>query len=102
MERPETEYWKVLWHHDFQEEPVVLIMEIDQDGYETKKVQEYRDGRILMADEHHEGRTIGLSEIAVGSIDEVAAQPEFSAHVISNAKFEEWWDRAQWPIHLGD
>lgn len=91
------EYWKVEWHHDFTEEPTVLFSEIGDDGYETRKVQVYRDGRILKADEEHEHALIGLSEIPVGDIADVAAQAEFSAWVISKSDFYKVWDQADWP-----
>ncbi|WP_240139259.1 DUF6881 domain-containing protein [Streptomyces sp. MUM 178J] len=91
------EHWKVYWRHEFQEEPVVLYSEIGDDGYEVRKVQEYRDGRVLRADSLHDTAEIGLSEIPVGPIEDVQAQPEFSASVIERAEFEEMWRRASWP-----
>ena len=94
------DYWKVEWHHDFTEEPIVLFSEIGEDGYETRKIQLYRDGRLLKADEAHENGTIGLSEIPVGDIADVAAQAEFSAWVISKSDFYEVWDQASWPTEI--
>ncbi|MCA6095042.1 hypothetical protein LE181_23080 [Streptomyces sp. SCA3-4] len=91
------EYWSVVWHHDFAEEPILLLSEVGEDGYENRKVVEFRDGRLLKADGQHEGRMVGLSEIPVGAIEEVAAQPEFSAQFISRHEFEEAWARAVWP-----
>ena len=88
------EYWKVHWLHDFEVEPVTLLSEIGEDGYEVRKIQQYRDGRLLKADSHHETAEIGLSEIPVGQIENVAAQPEFSAFVISRDEFEDVWSRA--------
>ncbi|MFG2399428.1 DUF6881 domain-containing protein [Streptomyces lydicus] len=87
-------YWKVIWHHEFKDEPIVLFSEIGEDGYETRKVQEYRDGRRLRTDGTDETREIGLSEIPVGDIEDVAAQPEFSASVISLADFEVAWNQS--------
>ncbi|WP_372410589.1 hypothetical protein [Streptomyces luteireticuli] len=91
------EYWKVVWHHDFKEEPVVLFSEIGADRYETRKVAEFRDGQVLKADESHEGPMVGLSEVPVGVIEDVMGQPEFSASLISHREFEEVWDQAVWP-----
>ncbi|MFC9995560.1 DUF6881 domain-containing protein [Nocardia sp. NPDC127526] len=87
-------YWKVIWHHDFDAEPIVIFSEIAEDGYETRKVQEYRDGRLLRTDGTDETAEIGLSEIPVGEIEDVAAQPEFSAFVISPEQFDDVWGRA--------
>ncbi|MFF0781309.1 DUF6881 domain-containing protein [Streptomyces sp. NPDC003720] len=90
------EYWKVDWLHDFQSEPTTLFNEIGDDGYEVRKVQHYRDGRKLKADALHESAEIGLSEIPVGAIEDVAGQPEFRATPITGAAFEEAWRSASW------
>jgi hypothetical protein len=96
------EYWKVDWLHDFQSEPVRFYSEIGHDGYEIRKIQHYRDGRILKADEFHESAEIGLSEIPVGSIKDVASQPEFSAFSISREEFEQAWRCATWSTGESD
>jgi hypothetical protein len=90
------EYWKVDWLHDFPSEPTRIYSEVGQDGYEVRKVQYYRDGRRLKADELHESAEIGLSEIPVGTIEEVARQPEFSASLINRDEFEQAWTNASW------
>lgn len=90
------EYWKVDWNHEFEVEPVTFYSEIGEDGYEVRKVQRYRDGRLLKADSGHESGEVGLSEIPVGAIEDVAAQPEFSALVISKEDFEAEWNRAEY------
>ncbi|MFE3592981.1 DUF6881 domain-containing protein [Streptomyces niveus] len=95
------EHWKVEWVHDFSAEPVTIYSEVGDDGYETRKIQKFRDGRILKADEHHETGEIGLSEAPVGPIEEVAEQPEFHAFHISLSEFEELWERARWPQRNG-
>lgn len=89
-------HWKVDWLHDFQEEPTRLYSEIDDTGYEVRKIQHYRDGRQLKADAFHETGEIGLSEIPMGNIEDVAAQPEFAAHVIDEEEFELAWRDAVW------
>jgi hypothetical protein len=88
------DYWKVIWHHDFDTEPVVLYNEIGEDGYEVRKVDEYCDGRLAWADETREVDGTRLGEIPVGPIEDVQAQAEFSAFVITKEQFEVMWDRA--------
>jgi enamine deaminase RidA (YjgF/YER057c/UK114 family) len=90
-------YLKVVWHHDYPDEPVVIFSRIGDDGYEVRKVVHYRDGWSEWADESHESDTVGLSEVPVDSIEEIAAQAEFEPVVISSAQFEEIWRRAQEP-----
>ncbi|MEU1011017.1 hypothetical protein [Streptomyces sp. NPDC005890] len=73
------EYWKVTWSRELQSEPVGFYSEIGRDGYEVRKIQLYQDGRALKAGKSHESAEIGLSEVPVGSIEDVASQPVFSA-----------------------
>ncbi|MFF4392662.1 DUF6881 domain-containing protein [Streptomyces sp. NPDC001552] len=89
-------YWQVNWLHDTPEDPVTIYSEIGEDGYETRKVHVYLDGSMLRADEHHESREIGLGEIPVGDIADVAAQPEFQAKVVTQAVFESVWEKSSW------
>ncbi|MFJ2399506.1 DUF6881 domain-containing protein [Streptomyces sp. NPDC087843] len=96
------EYWKVDWLHEFKDEPTRFYSEIGPDGYEVRKIQHYRDGRELRADEAHESSEIGLSEIPVGPIEDVASQPEFAARLISREEFEHVWQNASWSTRLPD
>ncbi|MFI0422952.1 DUF6881 domain-containing protein [Spongiactinospora sp. 9N601] len=88
---------RVEWHHDFPEEPVELYSEIDDEGYELRKVQVFRDERLERADAETETAATGLSEVPIGSVDEIDAQDEFSASMISRAEFEHMWSRAAVP-----
>lgn len=96
MERTEMDYWEVHWLHDFEAEPVAFFSAIGEDGYEVRKVQEYRDGRRLRTDAQHESGDVWLSEIPVGSINDVQSQPEFTARTITQDEFEEVWRQASW------
>ncbi|WP_330288090.1 DUF6881 domain-containing protein [Streptomyces sp. NBC_00576] len=91
------EYWKVDWLHDFQFEATRIYNEIGDDGYEVRKVYQYRDGRNLKADEVHESDEIGLGTTPVGPIEDVVAQSEFEAVVIARQEFETEWQSASWP-----
>ncbi|UNZ17802.1 hypothetical protein [Streptomyces sp. 891-h] len=87
-------YWRVHWHHGFDDEPVVIHSEIGGDGYEVRKVETFRDGRLGWADEAESCGGTGLGEIPVGPIEDVQAQAEFTACVISAEEFDAVWDRA--------
>lgn len=82
------------WHHDFDDEPVLLHSEIDDEGVERRKVDEYSDGRLDFADETREMGTTRLSETAVPAAEEIDAQDEFSVEIIDGAVFDEIWRRA--------
>ncbi|WP_028648594.1 DUF6881 domain-containing protein [Nocardiopsis sp. CNT312] len=87
-------YVKVAWAHDFADEPVLYLSELGDDGYETRKVQFYRDGRSERADGSCETATFGLAEIPFPPLEEISAQPEFTAQVIAAEEFERVWKEA--------
>jgi hypothetical protein len=88
-------YQKVEWHHEFPDEPVLLYAEINELGMETRKVDIYRDGRWNHADATRWTGTTKLSIEPMPSIEEIAAQSEFSPIEIGAEEFEEAWRRAQ-------
>ncbi len=85
---------RVIWHHDLAEEPTVLYSEVDDDGFELRKVDEYRDGRLDLADEVMQTGTTQLADQLMPSIEEIAAQEEFEPREISRDEFEAAWLRA--------
>lgn len=85
---------RVHWHHEFPEEPVELYSEIGEDGYELRKVQVFRDGRLERADADSETPLTGLAEVPVGSVEEIGAKNEFSPDVITRSEFERMWSLA--------
>lgn len=87
-------YLRVRWLHAFSDEPVVLYAEIDEDGYETRKVDEYRDGRLDVADERTETGSTRLSELPCPPLEEINADEEFDGHEIEAREFEDVWHRA--------
>jgi hypothetical protein len=90
-----VKYVKVRWDHHFTDDPVLYISELGDDGYETRKLQRYQDGRWEWADEGHETATVGLSEIPFPSVEEISGQPGFDAEVISKEEFERTWAEAR-------
>lgn len=81
-----SNYLKVDWMHDLTDEPVVLCSEIADSGAETRKVEVYRDGRHDYADDSVATGSTMLSEAPFPSVDEIAAQPEFSVETISRGR----------------
>ncbi|MEU2724641.1 DUF6881 domain-containing protein [Streptomyces smyrnaeus] len=86
--------WRVHWHHDFDDEPVVMYSQIGDDDYEARKVEIFRDGRMGWADEAGSYGGTGLGEIPVGPIADVREQADFTAWVISAEEFDAAWSRA--------
>ncbi|MFI6368813.1 DUF6881 domain-containing protein [Nocardia sp. NPDC050630] len=88
-------YLKVLWSHDFDTEPVELFSEIGEDGYEARKVDVYRDGRLDWADAGSETGTTFLSSGPLPPLDEINSEADFVAEMIEASEFENVWSRAQ-------
>jgi hypothetical protein len=86
-------YQKVLWHHDFPGEPVVLYSEIES-GFEVRKVEVYRDGRHDCADRSRSTGTTMLGERLMPDVEDINQDPEFSATAITEDEFEAVWRRA--------
>jgi hypothetical protein len=91
----EMHYQRVVWHHDHDDEPVVLWSEVGDNGYERRKVDEYRDGRLDWAGETaHTGATL-LGDQRVPPLDEINADDAFKAVAISPKDFHVIWVRAR-------
>ncbi|GAB3812102.1 DUF6881 domain-containing protein [Micromonospora zhanjiangensis] len=88
-------YVKVSWQHDFDNEPVLYLSELDDGGYEARKVEFFRDGAADWADETRETETIGLSDVPFPTAEEIAAHSEFKVEEISSVEFEQAWRRVR-------
>jgi len=88
-------YVKTIWNHELDDEPVHYFSELDEDGYEVRKVQLFRDGRSEWADTDHETASVGLSEIPFPSVAEISESEECAAEEISAENFEEIWNSAR-------
>jgi hypothetical protein len=82
------------WHHDLDDEPVLLYEELDADRYETRKVHEYRDGRLVRSDRIALELGTSLSPEALPSVSEIEAQPEFTVLPLTAEEFETVWAKA--------
>ncbi|MCP4305661.1 MAG: hypothetical protein GY788_12430 [bacterium] len=94
-------YIKVKWIHEFENEPVLLFSEIDTERWEKRKVEVYANGHMDFADTKQEtGKTfLGLEPLP--SLEQIASDPQFQPVAISEAEFEDVWERARsgalWP-----
>ena len=88
-------YLKVLWNHTFEDEPVELLSEIDANREETRKVERYRNGALAFAGPSGASGTTRLSDSRIPTLQQIAANPEFSPVEIDQATFERAWRSAQ-------
>lgn len=84
-------YIAVQWNQTNPEYPVWLYSEIDDAGWEQRKVEVYADGTHDFAGE---GRHTGSTELGLDVVPptaEIATNPEFSPREISREEFEVLW-----------
>lgn len=86
-------YLKVIWHHEFPDEPVVMLSEI-RDGREVRKVEKFRDGRAQYAGPSGESGDTVLSETPLPPAGEIARDPQFTVEPTDAHEFEAEWDAA--------
>ena len=87
-------YIRVNWHHNFPDEPVLLYSEIDEDRYEVRKVEVYRDGRCDFADAVSSTGTTMLGEIPTPALEEIREEGGFEPVEIGADEFEMMWKKA--------
>lgn len=87
-------YIKVAWRHTFPDEPTLLYSEVDENGWEQRKVYFFRNGPPGFASSMESTRSVVLGEKPLPPISEIAADPQFSPEEIGREEFEEIWIKA--------
>lgn len=86
-------YIAVRWKHQDPDEPILLYCEIDDAGWEVRKVDVYRDGRIGYADESESMGDTWLASEPVPPLAEIASDPQFEPTEITKDEFEQIWSK---------
>ncbi len=84
-------YTFVRWIHSTPTEPVLLLSEIDDDGFEFRKVDIYSDGRIALATRTSSDGATFLSYEKYPELTEINSSAEFDAISGSADVFEWFW-----------
>ena len=87
-------YIRVKWTHAFPDEPVWLYSEIDDERWESRKVDIFPDGHLERADNQREIGSTFLSVEPIPELGEINAQDEFEAVEIDGREFEQVWASA--------
>lgn len=88
-------YIHCLWIHKFSEYPVVLVSEVDDNGFEIRKIEYWRNGQIGIADEDtSESNVTQLGLYSIGTLGEINSDEQFSATEITKEEFEKHWSLA--------
>jgi hypothetical protein len=87
-------YIRVNWVHSFPDEPRVLYSEIDDERWETRKVEEFREGRLGFAAAEMSAEGTKLGEEPIPALAEIGSDPQFQPVEITRAEFEAIWQKA--------
>jgi hypothetical protein len=83
------------WFHDFADEPCCIYSELDDERYETRKIEVFKDGTTTRASTEDLKRDpMALADQPIPSVEEVNAYPEFHMEEISVTEFEDLWKSA--------
>jgi hypothetical protein len=84
-------YLDIKWTHKDPGAPVRLYIEVGEDGYESRKVELYADGRKGFADSSEEAGGTSLGFMPVPSLAELKTLPEYQPKEISQEEFQRNW-----------
>ncbi|MFD2332898.1 DUF6881 domain-containing protein [Cohnella sp. GCM10020058] len=92
---------KVIWFHQNIEYPVLLYSELNQIRFEKRKVEQYRNGRIGIAD-HDLSLNAMLGICEVPSLAEINMNQEFYGFEINKDEFECVWNEALQKLNINN
>lgn len=84
-------YLDVLWRHASPSEPVRLLSEVDETGWELRKLEFFFDHRVGYAGAGVESGGTRLSSEPLPPLAEINAQREFDGREVDRAVFESLW-----------
>jgi hypothetical protein len=87
-------YIHVTWNHESLDDPIELYSELDDESWEVRKLEVFRNGRIGYADAFDSTESTRLGIEPVPRLDQIALDPEFHLKVIDRAEFERLWNSA--------
>jgi hypothetical protein len=86
-------YIRVRWIHSSPAEPTELYSEIDDAGWETRKVELFADGTAGFAGAGEAAGSTELGESPVPSLETIASDPQFKSEAICKEDFEKLWSK---------
>lgn len=84
-------YLDITWQHDSEDDPYRLVSEVGADGFEKRKLEFFKNGRVGYASEIESSDTTMLGTNQIPDLDVITAQPGFSGEKISEQAFEQLW-----------
>ncbi len=90
--RSPRQFLSVKWIHTLEDEPVLMVSELDSSLNELRKIEYFKDGSVGIASRRRSSNGTMLSIEPLPPIDTINADPQFVAEEISEAEFEAQWD----------
>lgn len=88
------EYQHTAWKHHRSDTPVEIYSELDEERWETRKVEVFADGGLRYSDGVDSTGTCDLSDQPLPPIDPNFENRTLVATAIDESAFERMWDRA--------
>ncbi len=88
-----THYIRVNWIHTYPDEPIEIYSEFDEDRWETRKIEIFRDGTASYASSTENNGTSMLAKVPISSLKEINSDPQFQAVEITREEFQLLWVR---------
>ena len=87
-------YLRVRWVHQYPNEPVLLLSELDTERYEVRKIEVFADGRKGFASSNKSFGGTVLGERPIPPPDEIALDRQFVVESTDANDFEAAWSEA--------
>jgi hypothetical protein len=88
-------YSRLTWTHSSPTEPIEILSEYDDAGWERRKVEVFADGTLGFASDDESAGGSRLALIPRPPDEEVVSEPEFRVSELSKAEFEAAWSLAR-------
>jgi hypothetical protein len=88
-------YLRVGWKHQHPDEPVILYSELDDNRFEVRKIEVFRNGRHGYASAEGASGGTKLGVIAVPELGDIAKDSQFEPVEITREEFEAAWARRE-------
>lgn len=86
---------RCIWHHNHLDEPVLLYCEMNEQRWEQRKVEVFRNGHMAYGSKTEVSLLCaGLGLEANPSLEYIAKDPQFEPQEITKEEFEKIWAQA--------
>lgn len=88
-------YLKIDWKNGAPADPATYFCEIDDEGWELRRVEIFQNGKMAYADRQLAVGCEGLGLAQVPSLSKIRQDPEIEAWEISENDFDFMWEKAK-------